>query len=76
MQQTDLNQTSRHLKRSAKSVRAILNTRVISGETRISGFCYLWGLGNFFPVFKQCAIVKNLTLPPPGSLSSGYALVT
>lgn len=76
MQQTDENQTSRHLKRSAKSVRAFLNTRVISGETRLSGFCYLWGFGNFLPAFKQCAIVENRTLPPPGSSPTKYALVT
>ena len=46
-----VSQTSRYPRGQAKSGKSVLNTRRNSGEARLSGLCYLWGLeGRGFPI--------------------------
>ena len=46
-----VSQTSRYPRGQAKSGKGVLNTRRNSGEARLSGLCYLWGLeGRGFPI--------------------------
>lgn len=43
--------TSHYPSGQAKSGKGVLNTRRNSGEARLSGLCYLWGLeGRGFPI--------------------------